>query len=95
VPRGLAHTWDRERLSAETIDLLRTDGTTIREHLITAVVPFEDAPELFADLAARRRHELQAVLAFGPSMAEPALRAAIFTATVTQCSPVFSSGDSS
>ncbi len=32
-----------------------------------AVVPFEDAPVLFADLAARRRHELQAVLAFGPS----------------------------
>jgi NADPH:quinone reductase-like Zn-dependent oxidoreductase len=67
VPRGLAHTWDRERLSAETIDLLRADGTAIREHVITAVVPFGDAPELFADLAARRRHELQAVLAFGPS----------------------------
>ena len=71
VPRGLAHTWDRERLSAETIDLLRADGTAIREHLITAVVPFEDAPELFTDLAARRRHELQAVLTFDPSMAEP------------------------
>ena len=74
VPRGLAHTWDRERLSAETIDLLRADGTVIREHLITTVVPFEDAPELFADLAARRRHELQAVLAFDPSMAEPLQR---------------------
>ena len=67
VPRGLAQTWDRERLSAETIDLLRADGSAIREHLITAVVPFEDAPELFADLAARRRRELQAVLAFAPS----------------------------
>jgi hypothetical protein len=74
VPRGLAHTWDRERLSAETIDLLRADGTAIREHLITAVVPFEDAPELFTDLAARRRHEMQAVLAFDPSMAEPLQR---------------------
>ena len=70
VPRGLVHSWDRERLSAETIDLLRADGTAIREHLITAVVPFEDAPELFTSLAARRRHELQAVLAFDPSMAE-------------------------
>ena len=40
VPRGLAHSWDRERLSAETIGLLRADGTAIREHLITAVVPF-------------------------------------------------------
>jgi NADPH:quinone reductase-like Zn-dependent oxidoreductase len=66
VPRGLAHSWDRERLSAETIGLLRADGTAIREHLITAVVPFGDAPELFAGLAAGRRHELQAVLAFDP-----------------------------
>jgi threonine dehydrogenase-like Zn-dependent dehydrogenase len=66
VPRGLAHSWDRERLSAETIGLLRADGTAIREHLITAVVPFGDAPELLASLAAGRRHELQAVLAFDP-----------------------------
>jgi threonine dehydrogenase-like Zn-dependent dehydrogenase len=67
VPRGLAHSWDRERLSAETIDLLRADGATIRDHLITAVVPFGSAPGLFADLAARRRSELQVVLAFDPS----------------------------
>jgi hypothetical protein len=40
--------------------------------VITAVVPFGNAPELFADLAARRRHELQAVLAFGPSAPAPA-----------------------
>jgi threonine dehydrogenase-like Zn-dependent dehydrogenase len=65
VPRGLSQTWDRERLSAETIGLLRADGAAIREHLITAVVPFEEAPEFFADLAARRRPELQAVLVFG------------------------------
>jgi len=64
VPRGLTHSWDRERLSAETIGLLRAEGTAIREHLITAVVPFEEAPEFFAALATRRRHELQAVLAF-------------------------------
>ena len=64
VPRALSHAWDRERLSAETIDLLRADGPAIREHLVTAVVPFDDAPGLLTDLAARRRHELQAVLAF-------------------------------
>lgn len=64
VPRGLAHTWDRERLSAETVEFLRTDGAMIREHLITAVVPFENAPEFFADLAGRRRRELQAVISF-------------------------------
>ncbi len=66
VPRGLSHTWDRERLSAETIDLLRVDGLAIRKHLVTTVVPFQDAPALFTDLATRRRHELQAVLAFAP-----------------------------
>ncbi|MDQ2814979.1 MAG: zinc-binding alcohol dehydrogenase [Actinomycetota bacterium] len=71
VPRGLTHTWDRERLSAATIDLLRADGAAIREHLVTAVVPFEDAPDLLANLATRRRHELQAVLAFDRSAAEP------------------------
>ena len=64
VPRGLASSWDRERLSAETIRLLHADSTAIREHLVTALVPFEDAPQLFGDLAARRQHELQAVLTF-------------------------------
>jgi threonine dehydrogenase-like Zn-dependent dehydrogenase len=71
VPRGLGHIWDRERLSDETIHLLRADGTAIREHMITAVVPLGDAPELFASLAARRRHELQAVLGFGHLAEEP------------------------
>jgi threonine dehydrogenase-like Zn-dependent dehydrogenase len=63
VPRGLAPTWDRERLSAETIALLRADGDGIRKHLISAVVPFDEAPELLTDLAGRRRSELQAVIA--------------------------------
>ncbi|WP_250030724.1 zinc-dependent alcohol dehydrogenase [Paractinoplanes maris] len=64
VPRGLAPTWDRERLSAATIDLLRTHGEAIRKHLVTAVVPFEDGPALLDDLASRERQELQAVLSF-------------------------------
>ncbi|TDC27886.1 zinc-binding alcohol dehydrogenase [Micromonospora sp. 15K316] len=63
VPRGLAPVWDRERLSAETIDLLRADGDVIRKHLVTAVVPFDEAPALLTDLAERRRQELQVVLA--------------------------------
>jgi threonine dehydrogenase-like Zn-dependent dehydrogenase len=63
VPRGLTSTWDRERLSAATVDLLRTDGEAIRKHLISAVVPFDEAPALLNDLAARRRQELQAVIA--------------------------------
>ncbi|MFI7441561.1 zinc-binding dehydrogenase [Nonomuraea indica] len=62
VPRGLAHAWDRERLSHETIALLRRRGSLLREHVITDVVGFPEAPQLFADLAARRRHAVQAVL---------------------------------
>jgi NADPH:quinone reductase-like Zn-dependent oxidoreductase len=64
VPRGTAHLWDRERLSAETIRLLRAEGKGVREHVITDLVPLEDAPALFADLAGRRRHVLQAVFTF-------------------------------
>ncbi|MFC4147790.1 zinc-binding dehydrogenase [Micromonospora mangrovi] len=62
VPRGLAPTWDRERLSRETIELLRQYGDQIRKHLVSAVVPFEEAPALLTDLAERRRQELQVVL---------------------------------
>ncbi|NUP03649.1 MAG: zinc-binding dehydrogenase [Nonomuraea sp.] len=62
VPRGLAHAWDRERLSHETIGLLRERGRLLREHVVTDVVGFGQAPELLADLAARRRQTVQAVL---------------------------------
>ncbi|GAA2910707.1 hypothetical protein GCM10010517_77190 [Streptosporangium fragile] len=61
VPRGLDHTWSRERLSAETLDLLRAQGDGIRRHLITDVVPFDDAPGFVCALAAGRRHTVQAV----------------------------------
>ena len=66
VPRGLSHTWDRERLSAETIRLLREHGDAVRKHMITDVLPVEDGPGLLADLAARRRHVIQVVFAFAP-----------------------------
>ncbi|MFD1149312.1 zinc-binding dehydrogenase [Saccharothrix hoggarensis] len=64
VPRGTAHAWDRERLSAETVDLLRAEHDAVTRHLITTCVPFEDPPALLADLAARRTHVLQAVFTF-------------------------------
>jgi threonine dehydrogenase-like Zn-dependent dehydrogenase len=64
VPRGLSHCWDRERLSAETVALLRADGEPITEHVITDLVPIERAPELLTALADRRRHVLQAVFTF-------------------------------
>lgn len=62
VPRGTGHAWDRERLSTETIALLLDEGPAIREHVITDVVPLAEGPALLADLAARRRHVIQAVL---------------------------------
>ena len=62
VPRGTAHLWDRERLSAETVALLQVHGDAVRKHVITDVVPLTEGPALLADLAARRRHVIQAVL---------------------------------
>jgi hypothetical protein len=62
VPRELAHRWDRRRLSAETLALLDVHGARIRAALVTDVVPFDEAPHLFAELSARRRHVITAVL---------------------------------
>jgi NADPH:quinone reductase-like Zn-dependent oxidoreductase len=62
VPRGLAHLWDRERLSTETVALLRAYGPALRQHLVSAVVPFHEAPTVLTELAARRRDDLQVVL---------------------------------
>jgi threonine dehydrogenase-like Zn-dependent dehydrogenase len=64
VPRGMATTWPRPALAAVTLDLLRERGADVRTHLISDVVPFEQGPALLADLAARRRSTLQAVLQF-------------------------------
>jgi threonine dehydrogenase-like Zn-dependent dehydrogenase len=61
VPRGLAGRWDRRRLAAETVTLLRAHGVFVRRHLVTDVVPFDDGPAFLAEVAARRRHTLQAV----------------------------------
>jgi NADPH:quinone reductase-like Zn-dependent oxidoreductase len=64
VPRGLGHLWDRDRLSRETIGLLLRHGDAVLEHVLTDVVAFEDGPRLLEDVAARRRHVIQAALAF-------------------------------
>ena len=65
VPRGLAHEWDRHRLSAETVRLLAAHAGEVREHLISDVLPYEQAPVLMGDVAARRRHVLTAVFVVG------------------------------
>ena len=67
VPRGMAAEWPRTALAAVALDLLRARGADIRRHLVTDVVPFDEGPELLADLAGRRRATVQAVLRFAPA----------------------------
>lgn len=64
VPRGLAGSWGRDRLAAETVALLRDRGDDVRRHVVTDVVAFDEAPAVIADLAARRRHAIQVVVRF-------------------------------
>lgn len=65
VPRGLAPLWDRRRLASATVDLLASDGTTIREHMVTHIVPVEEAPSFLADLVENRPDFLQVVFKVG------------------------------
>jgi len=61
VPRGLGSTWNRDRLSGATLDLLRARGERLRDALVTDVLPLEQAGRLLAELAARERDVLQAI----------------------------------
>lgn len=65
VPRGMSPTWDRRRLSEETAALLRAEGPSIRRHMITDVVPIQDAPGAVMKLVRRERKVLQLVFDFG------------------------------
>jgi NADPH:quinone reductase-like Zn-dependent oxidoreductase len=51
LPFGLEHTWTRHRLAAETIRLLQSKGGDLRQHIITNIVPFEEAPAFVSMLA--------------------------------------------
>ncbi|MEN3534712.1 zinc-binding alcohol dehydrogenase [Microbispora sp. ZYX-F-249] len=62
VPPGCP--WTRADLSAAALGLLRAHSVAIRRHLVTDVLPLEDAPGFLRDLAARRRHVIQAVFTF-------------------------------
>ncbi len=64
VPRSLGASWDRRRLAAETIDLLKAHGDTIRKEMITHVVPINDAPAFLSSLMADRPDFLQIVFQF-------------------------------
>ena len=65
VPRGTAPAWDRARLQRETVALLSKHGGLVRDAVVSDVVPFDDAPALLVDLAARRRGVLSAVFTVG------------------------------
>lgn len=71
VPRRAARRWDRHRLAAATLDLLREHGEIVRRALVTDVAPVADAPAVVADLAARRRHALQVVFDCGGLSSPP------------------------
>ncbi|HYH75428.1 MAG TPA: zinc-binding dehydrogenase [Candidatus Saccharimonadales bacterium] len=62
MPRAQQAEWNRRRLSEETISFLQQHGATLKEHLITHIVPFVDAQEAFERLAARDNTMLQVVL---------------------------------
>ena len=64
VPRGLTHAWSRQRLARETLALLASEGEAIRRHLVSHVVPFDDAPAFMDGLLRERPDFLQIVLDF-------------------------------
>jgi threonine dehydrogenase-like Zn-dependent dehydrogenase len=69
VPRGLSGSWDRDRLAAETAELLLAEAPAVRAHLVTDLVPVEQAPEVILQLVRRERQALQIVLDFTGSAA--------------------------
>ncbi len=62
VPRGLAPTWDRERLSRETLDLVWGHDPALEGHLLPDDLAFDEAPALFAAVDARTRPPRSVVL---------------------------------
>jgi threonine dehydrogenase-like Zn-dependent dehydrogenase len=66
VPRGLAGSWDRRRLSHETVALLQDHGAEVRAHVLTDVVGFDDAPAVFAELSERRRPVISVAFEVAP-----------------------------
>jgi Zinc-binding dehydrogenase len=66
VPRGLAPFWNRSRLASETVAFLKDCGELVLKHVVTDLVPFDEAPALLADLATRERSSIQAVFEVTP-----------------------------
>jgi len=62
MPRAQQAEWNRRRLSEETISFLQSHGAELKEHLVTHVVPFSRAQEMFEHLEHRDPTMLQVVL---------------------------------
>ncbi len=62
VPRALQNSWDRRRLSLQTIEFLRATGDDVCQHLITHTLPFEQAQQAFDLLCHNGNQALQVVL---------------------------------
>jgi NADPH:quinone reductase-like Zn-dependent oxidoreductase len=71
VPRRLQHAWDRRRLSDVTVRFLAAHGDDVKRHLITEVVPLDQAQRVFEDIAAKRRQPLQVVFSVPDTAATP------------------------
>lgn len=61
VPRGLGHLWDRRRLAAETISLLKAEGPAVLREIITHIVPFQEGPAFLSELTSKRPDFMQIV----------------------------------
>jgi threonine dehydrogenase-like Zn-dependent dehydrogenase len=61
VPRGLSFHWDRRRLGAETIAMLRAEQDVVLREMITHIVEFDEAPAFLSELLTRRPEFLQIV----------------------------------
>lgn len=62
MPRALAQSWNQRRLAQETLALMAADGPAIRQHMITHVIPFDDAPGFLRHLLQDRPDFCQIVL---------------------------------
>lgn len=65
VPRGLGPLWDRRRLAQATVTLLKSHGAAIREHMITHIIPIDEAPRFLSHLVEERPDFLQVVFQVG------------------------------
>lgn len=63
MPRRLAPDWNQRRLALETVRLLDRVGPAVAAHMITHVVPYDEAPGFLERLVADRPDFLQVVFA--------------------------------